>query len=1533
MARTKSAPKTQWLSALLLLALLLDGCRVPPPDAAYSAAEPTPTATAVPTNEPTALPTATPEPTATPLPTETPEPTATPIPPTATPVDLAHMPLPAPRLLYRSPAPGEEQLLNAPIELIFDQEMDHGSVEAALILTPTVDGTFNWKTEHWVQFIPSHELARDTRYYVNLGPTACNVLGEPLLEPVSFSFHTVGYLAVSQVNPPPQSKELDPNIAVTVIFNRPVVPLTGVAQQEALPNPLVFTPTVDGQGQWLNTSIYIFRPQEGFAPGTTYEAIVTAGLTDTIGGVLPTAYSWHFTTISPAVISTTPTDAFSYTPPTQTISVTFNQPMDHASAEEHFSLAANGREITGTFRWQGGEGPTDAETMTFIPNRPLERNRAHVARVSDGALARSGRAGTSEIKRWTFSTVKLPAVTDTIPREGSKELAFGDPVQIDFSCPMRTDDLLDHLTITPAVTDVYTYWYEYDTHLNLSFAREPATNYTITLDAETADRYGARLGKALTIHFSTGDLRSYAMLSTAGQLASFNAYNDTVVYAGFRNVSHIDVALYRLDATSPALLEMLDNYWDMRNYTPNSGAMLWQWSMDVQAPRNVARLVSLEVTAPGGGQLAPGLYFLSLTAPGGGDPSRMAFIRSRLNLTVKQGPHEILVWATDLSSGQPVAALPLVVYDREGKALAEGMTDADGLFHYNELPPKLHSSVFVVAGKSGEDNFALGTSDWDDGIAYYDFSLPYGYVRDRYVNYLYTERPIYRPGQTVYFKGIIRADDDANYTLPSDLANVTVIISDPQGKHIMDKGFPVSDMGTIYGEFTLGEEAALGSYSIAMNTGQEGYAQAYFRVAEYRKPEYQVSVTADKSNYENGEAVNVTVEASYYFGGAVADAEVQWSVLSKDYYFRYNCPPTQHCPYYSWTYWADWRWWMWYDPENNGYGRLIAQGATKTDEQGRATFQVAADIAQEIQSQRYTLEASITDLSGQQVSNRTTVLVHKGEYYIGLAPRGYLARSGQEKQFDLLTVGWDSQPSGGVPLQVTLVQRHWYSVRKQDESGRYYWDWNLEDVPVLTKTVTTGSDGQATVTFAPSASGSYLVKTVGTDSRGNKVRSSAYFWVWGGRPFGSWKRESNNRFDLVPDKQEYMIGDTAEILISSPFTGTVQALITVERGHILESQVRTIAGTSEVLQLPIREEYAPNVYVSVILMQGSAQAPDGIAAFKMGEINLPISSATKELKIQLLPDRAIERGEHYQPRQTAIYDILVTDAAGNPVEAELSLRLADLAVLALADDTGASLMDTYWQTRGLSIRTGMPLVMAMEPYNRELKPGPRRHGRAQHARHARPTGAAALLCQRRPAQTGHHYPQQYARPAYRRRDVGSRRVGAGRSNRAAGHHRIGRQGPRRMAGYRHQQRRGQGQDDGAERRTQRCSRGHSAGIPLLDHRDCSHGRALSRDRGAPGAHSAATGGGYERGRTGRTARRILDRGHARRAQVPGALSVRVRRADHEPFSAQRPDLPGAQRDGPVPAGPGGKPISAGWGSVAAALRLPALRQRLGLVDR
>ncbi|MEJ2288362.1 MAG: Ig-like domain-containing protein [Deinococcales bacterium] len=791
------------------------------------------------------------------------------------------MPLPAPRLLLHSPAPGEEQPLDAPIELTFDQQMDRETVEQAFRISPTVKGQITWLDDRTFSFEPGAELERGARYSVMVEATAANTEGKQLEEPVSFEFDTVGFLEITQVMPASDSGDLDPDTVVTVVFNRPVVPLAAISQQGELPQPLTFVPPVQGRGEWLNTAIYLFTPADGLLPGTHYKARVAAGLADTTGAVLEEDYTWEFETIRPAILQVSPPEDFVQVGPTDIISVTFNQPVDHTSAQSRFSLEMDGQPVAGTFRWDGGQTPIQPETMLFVPDKPLPRDTAYSAAVAAGVQGQAGNTGTEGRKSWVFSTVQQPGIESTWPRDGARRVQPGTGVVITFASPMQREGFLDHISIRPAVTEVNTSWLENDTQVGIEFQSEPATAYQVSLDAATPDRYGVPLGDAARIRFTTGDLPAYASLTTVGRLGAVSAYTDTVVYATYRNVSSLQMSLYRLSVGAFMDLNTSWEAWDQ--FVPGEAELVRRWSTNVEAPRNEARLERLLLLDADGAALPPGLYYLQLTSPevqrlqaDGNEVSRYIFVRSRLNLTLKQTRSEALVWATDLASGQPVSDLSLALYSNPDEMQAVSVTDAGGLAIVGDLPlDDLWSPFFAVVGELGEDDFGIAYNGWEEGINPWDFGVESEFWGTDYQGYLYTDRPIYRPGQTVYFKGIVRADDDAVYSVPGEIESVHVHVNDGQGNELYRQELSLSDMGTFYDELVLDEQASLGDYYVDIQEPDlELYAGTTFRVAEYEAPEFQVAVTPARDAYLAGETIAVTAEATYYFGGPVADADV-----------------------------------------------------------------------------------------------------------------------------------------------------------------------------------------------------------------------------------------------------------------------------------------------------------------------------------------------------------------------------------------------------------------------------------------------------------------------------------------------------------------------------------------------------------------------------------------------------------------------------------------------------------------------------------
>ncbi|MDH7487906.1 MAG: Ig-like domain-containing protein [Anaerolineae bacterium] len=1196
-----------------------------------------------------------------------------------------------PRVVRQTPLPSEELPVQSPLVVEFNQPMDPKSLEGQVRIEPAVPGRWAVQDRRLV-FQPAAPLQPATVYRVVLGKGVKSSAGLTLADEVVLRFQTVGNLRVSQTQPADGAAEVERNIAITVIFNRPVVPLTDLKRARDLPQPLHLDPPVPGTGEWLNTSIYIFRPAEGLAGSTTYRATVPAGLQDTTGSVLAEDYSWTFTTESPKIVGTQPQGM--KVEPTAQVIIAFNQPMDTASVEAGFSLreSETGNAVAGSFSWQGS-------TLYFKPAAPLRMGMGYVASVAAGVRSASG--GTLAVgEERQFGVVPRPRVLRTSLDKDPTSVSPYDWVQIWFAGPMLLDTITSTLRVEPEGTAWEAYWNEYEDSLQLSVRLQPDTNYRITIPASAADPYGNTLGQDYVLAFHTRDLDpAVYFVGRWGDATVFNAYNEVKVRIAYRNIGRIGLRLYALSLDE--FVRLNGNDWEYRSkFAPRPASLLRSWETVVSAPRNKAQTLDVPITADATRPLPPGVYYLVLSSPDIQDKAYaqqgMSLIVTRTNLVLKHGPKDALVWATDLMTGQPVESVPLKVYDGNGQMVMEGLTSAEGVWRGQFVKPRDVWSLLIVVGGSGE-TLAVAVSTWAAGIDPWEFSLPSESWLTPYVGYFYTDRPIYRPGQTVYFKGIIRADDDAHYSLP-DIGPLRVTVSDPLGQQFYSQTLQVSDLGTVYSSLTLDENAPTGTYWLnavpasAADASPYGYKEAppsfgtTFQVAEYRKPEYEISVAANQPEYIQGDRIEVSVLAKYYFGAPVANAKVRWNVMAQPYFFQWQGQ--------GWYDFHDWDYWT---PEDTG-SRVVASGEGTTDAEGRFSFTVLADLAKFTMSQTFSIEATVTDVNGQEVSGRTAVPVHKGEFYIGLSPKSYVGTAGKPVEVSVLTVNSKSQPAPNVPLTVIFSLRDWYSVQEKGADGGFYWTTRFKDTPVFTQTITTDGEGKALASFVPPEGGSYRVLALGRDARGNEVRSATYLWVSGAADeYVSWRMENNNRMELIADKKSYAPGETAHILIPSPFQGPVMALLTVERAGILSHRVLTLQSNSEQVDIPITEDLIPNAYVSVVLVKGKG-ATEPFASFRVGYVALQVSAAEKHLTIRVTPDRA----GAYGPRETVQFAVETLDAAGRGVPAEVSLALVDASVLALAQRPGPDIMDFFYRKRGLGVQTAASLTLAIA--EREAEP-------------------------------------------------------------------------------------------------------------------------------------------------------------------------------------------------------------------------------------
>ncbi len=1247
---------------------------------------------------------------------------------------------PSPMVIQRAPSRGEELSPDGVIELLFDRSMAQAVTGKAFSLQVAaskaeVKGQVAWPDGRTMRFKPNQPLERATFYDAILSQKATDNEGVPLAEPFIFRFSTPGYLEVTQVIPADGTTNVQTKPIITVMFNRPIVPMTSLEQAKNLPQPLTFQPEIKGQGQWLNTSIYVFTSSEDMPGGTTFKVRVKNGLQDaTKETVLAKDFEWQFTTQPPEVVWSSPSDGNTLVGVDTAIQVTFNQPIDKSSAAKHFTLSSGllGRSVAGKLT-------VVSETLTFTPTNQLEFYTTYQVSMKAGVTSMAGGQGSTQPFTAKFTTVPLPKIVVTYPTDGEEAASPYTDFTIQFNTPISPDTVMPHFAMKPPLpitpTLVYTSFSPWDNSFHVSFEAKPSTNYEVQITPGIQDPYGNKTTDDLTIRFRTAPLNPAFQLYIPDFIGMYDANLSAKLMVGYVNLNQLNLRLYRLDPK-----EILNQNW--YDYQPKSATLLREWDEQLESPLNKQSHQAIDLVEDGD-KLPVGLYYLEVDAPEIKEEynrqQRHVLVVSQLNLTLKAGLQDALVWATDLATGQPVADVPITFYgDSNQKQLGQATTDHEGVarLEFPKLPYRSPILAMVSpesetptlpSPESGEGKFSAVSSEWSNGINPYDFGLELAYNLPDYNVHIYSDRPIYRAGQTVYFKGVIRAEDDVKFKLlPGLKAQVT--IRDAANANVFDQTIDVKPTGTFNGEVTLAQGAALGQYVISVGFANQFFEQS-FQVAAYRPPEFEVTVKPQVTELLRGQDTTATINVKYFFGGPLAGTAVTWNLLATSYQFKPRQFGSYHFydtddPYVCFDCW--WR------PYNDSPQTLLSGNGT-TDANGQLIVNLKGteiDKLLSTGSYRLTIEATASGPDNQAISGRESLTLHKGKYYLGLSPRDYVADAGQETVINLVAVDWSEARLPNKKIKVEVIRHEWVNSFIENENGGGQWSYETKKEPITDFIVTTDEQGEAIARFTPPKGGSYQVVAQdeatlvnGREGEGaneqsrslatSSIRSAIFIWV-AGKDDVSWRRENNDRLTLVSDKAEYTPGETAEILIPSPFKGDHVALLTIERGHLIEYKVIKMSGSSQVYRLPITEQYAPNIYVSVVLVKGTEVEEQGtgskkksnslipdpqssMADIKVGILPLDVKLTTQRLNINLTPN--VEQSE---PGKAVTYQLQVTDVQSKPVGAELSLDLVDKAILSLQPRQPEAIVEAYYHRRPLGITTASNLVVSINRMLQEL---------------------------------------------------------------------------------------------------------------------------------------------------------------------------------------------------------------------------------------
>ena len=670
-------------------------------------------------------------------------------------------------------------------------------------------------------------------------------------------------------------------------------------------------------------------------------------------------------------------------------------------------------------------------------------------------------------------------------------------------------------------------------------------------------------------------------------------------------------------------------------------------------------------------KLPPGAYMIEIVAAH--RSMRDLILVTDATVVLKTSPKQALAYVCNSYDGAPLAKATVLLweyYDENNQRHARkelGTTDENGLIRFNLQFPEQWRQIYAAALTGDRQAFtSTNTSRFFAGEGEWRI-------------YASTDRPAYRPGDTLKWKLTARLYADSQYSTPGG-KQLKCILRDGRGGTLKEEQIKLNTFGSAWGEVPVTDKMALGEVTIHLFEGDKEIGGATLcRFEEYKLPEYKVTVETPKDEqgkpkpFRVGDRVEATIMAEYYFGGPVANADVTVRVHQSPFQHHWR-PPHD----YPWLYTdADEGGWK-YRGRYRGEDQVVKEDKLKTDAAGKATvaFETPANAQQDFE---YRIEARVVDASRREIEADGRVRVTRQKYYVYLTPEHNVYAPQDKVTVNVRALNANENPvqvAGEIAVTRQRYVEIWLDPRNKEVRGdelqaliagqKGCWPpppkpgempWRIkfsgyEQDDILTQPVKTDADGRAEFTFQPERDGYYKVAWRSEDPGYDYIRAESFVWVATGETRTLGFRPGG--VEIVIDKDTFRAGQNAAVMLTVP-TNDRYVLFTVSAEDLFSYQLVHVTGNAKLLQLPVKDEYVPNIFLGAVLVRGNELFHD------QKEVVIP--PVEHFLTVEVQPDR-----ETYQPQQEGTLTVRTKDHDGKPVAAEVALSLADESVFYIQQD-------------------------------------------------------------------------------------------------------------------------------------------------------------------------------------------------------------------------------------------------------------------------
>lgn len=1116
----------------------------------------------------------------------------------------------------------------------------------------------------------------------------------------------------------PETGELQPGSTIEFRFPEAIVGSEDLGP--ALDAPVVFSPALSGDFTWLSTRSGVFRPVGPVPLGTTWKAGIRPGLKTAEGAPVPQDFNASLSTPPFGVTAVTSGvwDADNVSSDVN-VRIAFNAPVAadasfirfingegktipalvrHARPDDFFQVPPTDEEWD--LRWQLARDPAAQapgreekfpSRLFITPATPIPPGSGWELVVDAGLPSKSGELRLPEPYQVSLGTV-IPFTLAAA--ETDNFILSGPTLTMQFSSALAPDindsNAGEFFNISPPPENP-----EWEIGYDSAILRakfQLGRDYKLTIGEGVVSSIGQPLDgqREHKLVFKPVTPRLYLPELTMAQIVGGRRKMPvrSVNLDGLR----VKAVLIPPERAAKALALFKQNEWKYDEEEPIpvkdlGGKVLFNENLPLtDSETNGRQLTELDWDQLLGGRKA-GIVYLELKGTplpsvGGKPPAAQALIQlTDLGILWRKTGDTIRTFVFSNTTALPVEGAKAQLLDAEFKALASAPSDAAGNadLTYTAVPEWLlvTSKSDACVLRMGPNADALRAGDW--------FSAswtPQSTAASALRAMIFTDRPIYKPGETVHVKGFVRrsTDEGPGFMEPGEL---NLVLRNPEFQEVRRLKVAVDELGAFNTDFEL-PFSPVGNYGLVLELpGSDSGTTANFLVAEYQPDAFEVSLNMPDTLPPGSPAPQAVVDGSYFFGGKLTSADVRWTLR----YFRSRFYPVGFDSFHFLD-----------DDEEDEAKPLTQRGEAQIT--GGQPVTIKPELpTPELSPFSGVLTAEITDLNQQTVSTSTEFTREASDFYLGIArPEERVVRAGDEVGIPVAAVRPDGQPLPD-PVDITIrIDKHRFNVvRVLGAGGAMTFRRDLVKEPLLeekaktvpvTMTLDTWSAGDlASLRFKTATTGHHQVTVTARDSGGRKVSSSTSFYVYG-KEDTVWDYSNPAAVTLIPDKESYLPGETARVLVQTPIGG--QAHVGIERASsILRSMRLPIEGNSPVIEIPITESDAPGVTVSLVILRGSEASPRKFPTpdFRYGVCKLKVEQPAAELRVSITPAQ-----ERVLPGAEVSADITVQDHLGRAVpKAGVTFYAVDDGVLALTGFERPDPAAVFLAPVGTRVLTGLSL--------------------------------------------------------------------------------------------------------------------------------------------------------------------------------------------------------------------------------------------------